>query len=810
MTLPAGWPGHRRKKLAIGMRKWPPSRAGGATAPIPIPGAIAITDFSARATLLGPVAAITDAATVDHPSGAETVLQIVTSANTTYIVTPAAALAEPVDVTDGYVQIPFRPVSYAENIGRWSIELHSAGTPAAPTANYHQLDPFGEGPSALKQILTSKNAGVAPGRWQVFQVHGSDFTAVGSGADLSAIKFARLTVRGNTGSTVTIQFGSIRFQPRVVQKAACVIYFDDGHTGTHDTALPLFQAKGFKGCFNLGAMLETLDVPGRMSTEQVSALVAAGWELHGQAYTSEDVAVIGAMTDEQRAAEMTGQQAVATSNGWGDNIVHGSYFSGVSQYELDLFPMFHGFCRSVRAYFSARGANPPMLYGESYPYADKWLIRSLSGDHSAEQLIAHCEQAVKNKGLAAFTFHGGLTSLPDLLDWLDAHRDEIEVVTEAQLNAREAPDDLGGAVPRVRRLTGGYSTLPNSAAGVTSTTQNSFNSTIRVVAQTDLYNVRPAYVGFMVGVTSEADLENEVTYRSQLLIGGEYFDFGTTFVEPGTILQEGERAYPFVAKGTEFHIRTYGTVPEGGKIHLTRQYRNADLGIQTEWGTDLDDKSGGGTIASQNIYQAGGFVGLMANIDTSHKSIVLTGDSLTNQGVGRGYYNSIGADWFMMGYSGAQLWLINNNYTKRAAFIEAAGFNVAVSNGGINDFNSGRTESQVRSAITNVTTKIRNAGVETLYFATICPGTDTTANPVTDDSQTTRTNLVDGRRQRVNASLRNGEFATVDGVAEWALAVENPGNDYFWIAGSSADGLHPNAAGEALINDLLISTDPLQ
>lgn len=41
MTLPVGWPGLRRRKLAVGLRKWPASRAGGSGPPVP---ADAITD----------------------------------------------------------------------------------------------------------------------------------------------------------------------------------------------------------------------------------------------------------------------------------------------------------------------------------------------------------------------------------------------------------------------------------------------------------------------------------------------------------------------------------------------------------------------------------------------------------------------------------------------------------------------------------------------------------------------------------------------------------------------------------------------
>lgn len=330
-----------------------------------------------------------------------------------------------------------------------------------------------------------------------------------------------------------------------------------------------------------------------------------------------------------------------------------------------------------------------------------------------------------------------------------------------------------------------------------------------MVAQTDLYNVKPAYVGFMVGVTAEANLENEVTYRSQLLIDGEYFDFGFVTVQPGTILQESAEVYPFIAKGTEFHIRTYGTVPTGGKIHLTRQYRDTSLGVQTEWGTDLVDKSGGGTIDSQNIYQAGGFVGVMANVSSGYKSIVMTGDSLTSSGTGAGYYTHIDADSFMMGYSGAQLWLINNNYTKREAFLAAANFNIAVPNGGVNDIISGRTESQVKTAITTFTTKLYNSGIDRVYWATICPATDTSANPVTNESQTIRANFTNRKRQLINASLAAGDIVPIDGICDWAAAVENPENDYLWVAGSSNDGLHPNTTGAALINAYLIANDPI-
>ncbi len=448
MTLAVGWPGHRRRKLAVGLNKWPVSRAAGN---VTLP-AIQIADFSARSTIRNPPAALIDAAVSDHPTGAATALQLSTSGTTAYYVDPAVGLTSPVDVRKGYIQIPFKAVSQCERIGIWSIELHSAGTPAAPTGNYHQIDPFGEGPSALKQILTSKANGAAPGRWQVFAAHANDFQAVGSGADLSAVRFARLRIRGTSGYTCIIQFGAIRLQPAALRKAACIIYFDDGHTSAYTDAFPLFQAKGWRACFNLGAMAQTLDVPGRMSTAQVKALVAAGWQMHAQAFTDETLATVAGMTAAQRDLEMKKQREWAILNRIAD-LRHGSYYSQVTQAELAVLDMFKANFRSVRGYFSARGANPPMLFGESYPWADPLLVRSMAGDHTLEQLQAHCLQAIANKGVAAFTFHASIANLAELLDWLDARRGLIEVLTEQQLHERfhgpEAAftaDELGGAL----------------------------------------------------------------------------------------------------------------------------------------------------------------------------------------------------------------------------------------------------------------------------------------------------------------------------------------------------------------------------
>ena len=425
-------------------------RGGRAAVPAVIPPALMITNFTARSAVHNPPAALVDATVSDNPTGAATALQLTTSGSTDYYLTGAAALAQPLDVRNGHIQIPFKPISYCEMVLRWSIELHSAGTPAAPTGNYHRIDIGGDGPSGLKAILTSKAANAAAGRWQTFAAHPNDFLAVGTGADLSAIKFARLMVRGGA-SPMVIQFGSIRYQKAALSKAACIIYFDDGYPSAYSTALPLLSAKGWPACFNLGAMTANLDAPGRMSTAQVTALVAAGWQLHGQAYTSEDIAAMNAMTADQRNGEMQQQQAWAILRDLGD-MRHGSYFSQVGPTEQGLFPMFRDNFRSVRTFNTARGAAPAMLFGESYPFADPMAMRALSGDSTLAMMQLHADQAIANNSVAAFVFHDNLTNLGPLLDWLDARRGQIEVTTEDRLYRRFhaamsfKPEDMGDAL----------------------------------------------------------------------------------------------------------------------------------------------------------------------------------------------------------------------------------------------------------------------------------------------------------------------------------------------------------------------------
>lgn len=405
-------------------------------APVAIPRPKPLGTFASRAALLAPDAAVTD---VSGKAGKRSAVRLTTRGATVYTIAPKEALATPVDIRRGFVILPFRPISYVEHALRWSLQFHSAGTPASPTGNYHEMDAARDGPSALRSVLTSQAKNAAPGRWQNFGVSANDLYKVGTGADLAHISFVRLIVRGGAEPMV-IELGNPYFQPSALDKAKAMISFDDGYASVVTNAMPLFEAKGFRGMYNLGALQNTLGTPGHLDLSQLKQLRKAGWQWMQQAYSTEEIAPYVLMTPAQRDADMRKQVQFAKDNDLGDS-GFGSYFSQVNQAQLDVFPMFARNQRATRAYFTARGVDAPdypILYGENYPFIDPYLVKSLAGDvptANFARLTQHAEQAIATNGVAIYTFHNTLDNLPALLDWLDQNRDRIDVVTEADLNA---------------------------------------------------------------------------------------------------------------------------------------------------------------------------------------------------------------------------------------------------------------------------------------------------------------------------------------------------------------------------------------
>lgn len=395
----------------------------------------------------GGIAGLSDVSDLEAVIG-DSAVQIATTGGTPMTLAPAEALNVPVDVRGGQIRLTLRAIANIfDNIDRLSIELHSAGTPDAPTGNYHRLDP-NDAPFDLRRRLTSDNG---TGLWQTWGVAVNRFTPApgGSGADLTAIRFARLVVRSKPGTSLSMQVGMIDFVPNPLTKACAILTFDNGYIGHATHTAPQLIKRGFPGVFYLSQMMETHDVQNNRfaSTAQLRRLHDIhGFQMAEQAPVTEDRAYFDNMTEAQRIAEMQKNAVWMNANGFtgGED---GSYFSQVGVQDLVTHNMFRTHYRTVRTYIGASGVSgSPLLYGEVFPFADPMRVRAYGAStvtdaSNGARCIAQIDQAIEDRMIVILAYHsdqdpGSETYNPyvhagfiETLDYLDARRGEIAVRT---------------------------------------------------------------------------------------------------------------------------------------------------------------------------------------------------------------------------------------------------------------------------------------------------------------------------------------------------------------------------------------------
>lgn len=425
---------------AGGIQKAP--LTGGRTRVKRIIGKRVLGNFSVKAGLNSPPATVTDVTTTDAMYGL-TALQVNLATNTEVQFAPSAALTTGVNVTDGIIRLWFKPIANVFNgLNKFSIELHSAGTPSAVTANFHQLNAFGA-PSDLNQRLTSATG---TGRWQCYSVAVNNFILAGTGADLTSIKFARLILR-SPGATTVLQIGNIEFVPNQFTKAKCILSFDDGFQSQLTYAAAQMAKYGFPGVLFPSPITTTIGIDSdRLTPTQIKNMHDnLGWQIGSQSWSTESNTIVDAMTEDQFTSEVSRirnwQKSLGITGG-----EHGSYFSNVGPTDMIAYPTFRKHFRSMRTFFEGATAIPPFQIGETLPFGDPMAVRAINGattawaTNTSSQLQAHVDQAITNKGIAYFIWHNDLatagnarTGFDSLLAYLDANRATIDVVTEDDL-----------------------------------------------------------------------------------------------------------------------------------------------------------------------------------------------------------------------------------------------------------------------------------------------------------------------------------------------------------------------------------------
>ena len=396
---------------------------------------------------------LTDISPVDPEYGLTEATELTTTGQTFRYLTGTSVLGTPVDVRDGSVALTFRPVAGLKTgtlLDRFDIELYSAGTPASPSSDFTHLS-FGYEPASLRGRSTSPDNST-PGRWQRFVVPIQDFTTIsGAGADLSSIIMARVVLRCSDGSSITIQLNKLSFVPNARQKAACILGFDDAYASHYTYAVPTAAAAGFK-CTLFPSPLETvLGTSNHMTLAQLRECQDTyGAQIASQAWSTEDVATINAMTDAEREAEFAALRAYQKAQGLIGGY-DGSYFSNVTQTDMTAYPQMRDAFRTLRTYYTGFDGSPPTgnTHRECWPFGDRHSIVAFSGSGSSTgswgantgaRLTELVDLAIANKGVIFLVWHDELAGDGDyragfetLLSHLTDNSANIDVLTLSEL-----------------------------------------------------------------------------------------------------------------------------------------------------------------------------------------------------------------------------------------------------------------------------------------------------------------------------------------------------------------------------------------
>ena len=355
-----------------------------------------------------------DVADPDSPYGTTSIQETFNGGTSTLV--SKTILSTPVDVTGGMIQWAFKPGTAikptSSPLTTFTLRLYSAGTPASPSANFHQV-----GSATFVNTMATSKAG-SNGRWQSvgFNV-GAATVGGGTGADLTQIKFATILARASNGTIA--QVGSIRHYANPRAKALMMIRADDGGDATYNTLFPLLQSYGVPGMLAIGDASHAINGGVHVTTAQVQEMLNAGWQFMTQSYSTEDITTIDAMTDAQRDAELASCRTLAGAFGKRRDSYDPTTFSSVG---TDDMLMWVNWKRSFRTLMRFQnwnaGINPPFPFDETFPFGDQYNILSFNlnsesgAANTTSQLQLLLDRVRTNKGVICIACHP-VTDLTD-------------------------------------------------------------------------------------------------------------------------------------------------------------------------------------------------------------------------------------------------------------------------------------------------------------------------------------------------------------------------------------------------------------
>ncbi len=330
-----------------------------------------------------------------------------------------ASLGTAWDMRNGVIGLWVKRISTEMTV---TVNLWSAGTPAAPSANYSTVA-YNTGTFA-----EAFDGGVfCQAGW-----HSSRVVTTGTGADLSAVTHIEIQVGDGQGAAFEAQIGDFTFTLNPRTKAAVIFKCADAFADPYTVLRPMAQAKGLvvpyfmtPGAVESGNGYDR-GYPARMTTDQVNALRAEGTQSGTQAWTTE-----AAQPDyPSYVTEYNGMREYNKRKGWYEDAADDSFHSGVNAGSPNsrAAKIATG-ARTIQRFKNNAVKNtlPPMLQPETFPFRDRMshvcmnvAVLGTGTQTAIAQTMSHIDGAIKVNGVAEFAIHGNVLNNQNTVDLFNA------------------------------------------------------------------------------------------------------------------------------------------------------------------------------------------------------------------------------------------------------------------------------------------------------------------------------------------------------------------------------------------------------
>ena len=346
-----------------------------------------------------------------------------TAPNVTFTTdTTASILSEdntptPIDVTAGAIHVTIQKAAPASGgFTAMNIDLFSTGTPSAPGADFHTLNVFSDLSGGMSGLNSYGSRSYGAGR----------FTAVGTGADMTAVTFARIRIAGATNMTVIP--GDVSFVPPATGKASIVFTIDDNHGKAVWDAHRILSPYGYPVVLYLSPASRMIgggaNTDGNPTIDNLLALQQRyGWQMASQDYFDGTVSDAD-RTPQQWLVESRKNLIMAAQLGFDlDGMRDGSLYGG---YNFGIDGPITKACQrlfaTIRRFDNSPGTAgdglAPFAFADTNPPGDPYNLRAYNMDtYVGSQTVQQCfdkmkayvDQAVANEGIAIFSTHTGFS-----------------------------------------------------------------------------------------------------------------------------------------------------------------------------------------------------------------------------------------------------------------------------------------------------------------------------------------------------------------------------------------------------------------